>query len=304
MIEERTVVRIMMIKKSPGEKAFNVVNTLLMLFFVFICIYPLWYVLVCSFSNSALIAGDKGFILWPRGYSLASYKAVFNNPDLISGYRNTLFILVVGTTLNVILTAFGAFAVTREKFALAKPMSIMMVISMYFGGGMIPMYLLVMNTLHLGNTYWAVILPSVINTYNLIILRTNFAGIPKSLEEAAMIDGATDFTVFWKILMPLSLPALAVQVLFYGVAHWNSWFASMLYLDDRSMFPLQLILREILISGNAENMASEVSADESYNIGEGIRYATIIVATAPILALYPFIQKYFVKGVMVGAVKG
>ncbi len=304
MIEERTVIKIMVIKKSPGEKVFDFANIVFMLFFVFICIYPLWYVLVCSFSNSALIVGDKGFILWPRGYSLASYKAVFSNPDIISGYRNTLIILVLGTSLNVILTAFGAFAVTREKFALAKPMSIMMIISMYFGGGMIPMYLLVMNTLHLGNTYWAIILPGVISTYNLIILRTNFAAIPKSLEEAALIDGATDFTVFWKILMPLSLPALAVQVLFYGVAHWNSWFSSMLYLDDRTLFPLQLILREILISGNEESMASEVSAEESYNIGEGIRYATIIVATVPILILYPFIQKYFVKGVMVGAVKG
>ncbi len=293
----------MKIKKTPGEKIFNVINSLMMLALVFICIYPMWYVLVCSLSKSTLITGNKGFILLPRGFSTAAYQAVIKNPDIASGYKNTLIILIAGTVLNIFLTSMGAFVITRKKFSLAKPMSVMMIISMYFSGGMIPMYLLVMNTLNLGNTYWAILLPTVINTYNLIILRTNFASIPDSLEEAATIDGANDVTIFWKIMMPLSLPALAVQVLFYGVAHWNAWFASMLYLDDRKLFPLQLILREILIAGNVNEMASESGA-EGYNLAESIRYATIIVATVPILLVYPFIQKYFVKGMMVGAVKG
>jgi len=238
----------------------------------------------------------------PKGFSMTAYTAVLKNPDIASGYVNTLTILVCGTLLNLFLTSIGAFVVTRKKFKLAKPMMIMMIISMYFSGGMIPMYLLVMNTLNLGNTLLAVILPGAISTYNLMILKTNFAGIPDSLEEAAAIDGANDITVFAKIMLPLSLPALAVQVLFYGVSYWNSWFEAMLYLDERSLYPLQLILREILISGNVEDMAGE--AGESYNIGESIRYATIIVTTVPILLVYPFIQKYFVKGMMVGAVKG
>jgi len=292
----------MKIKRSLGEQVFNVINILFMFFLVFICIYPLWYVLVCSLSDSTQILGNKGFIMLPKGFSMTAYTAVLKNPDIASGYVNTLTILVCGTLLNLFLTSIGAFVVTRKKFKLAKPMMIMMIISMYFSGGMIPMYLLVMNTLNLGNTLLAVILPGAISTYNLMILKTNFAGIPDSLEEAAAIDGANDITVFAKIMLPLSLPALAVQVLFYGVSYWNSWFEAMLYLDERSLYPLQLILREILISGNVEDMAGE--AGESYNIGESIRYATIIVTTVPILLVYPFIQKYFVKGMMVGAVKG
>lgn len=274
-----------------------------MLFLVFITIYPLWYVLVCSLSDSTQIMGDKGFILWPKGFSFLSYKAVLNNPDILSGYSNTLKILVLGTMLNLLLTALGAFVVTRKKFKLAKPMMLMIIISMYFSGGMIPMYLLVMNTLNLGNSLLALILPGAVHTYNLIILKTHFAGIPDSLEEAAEIDGANDLIVFFKIMLPLSIPAMAVQILFYGVSYWNSWFSAMLYLDDRTLYPLQLILREILIVGNTEEMAADV-ATESYNLGESIRYATIIVTTVPILLVYPFIQKYFVKGMMVGAVKG
>lgn len=293
----------MKIKRSLGERVFNVINILFMLFLAFICIYPLWYVLVCSLSDSTQILGNKGFIAWPRGFSLSSYKAVINNPDIASGYVNTLTILICGTLTNLLFTSMGAFVVTRKKFKLAKPMMTMMIISMYFSGGMIPMYLLVMNTLHLGNSLLAVILPGAISTYNLIILKTNFAGIPDSLEEAAEIDGANDLTIFAKIMLPLSIPALAVQVLFYGVSYWNSWFSAMLYLDNRELFPLQLILREILISGNTAEMAGDM-AEEAYNIGESIRYATIIVTTAPILLVYPFIQKYFVKGMMVGAVKG
>lgn len=293
----------MKIKRSLGERVFNVINILFMLFLAFICIYPLWYVLVCSLSDSTQILGNKGFIVWPRGFSLSSYKAVINNPDIASGYVNTLTILICGTLTNLLFTSMGAFVVTRKKFKLAKPMMTMMIISMYFSGGMIPMYLLVMNTLHLGNSLLAVILPGAISTYNLIILKTNFVGIPDSLEEAAEIDGANDLTIFAKIMLPLSIPALAVQVLFYGVSYWNSWFSAMLYLDNRELFPLQLILREILISGNTAEMEGDM-AEEAYNIGESIRYATIIVTTAPILLVYPFIQKYFVKGMMVGAVKG
>lgn len=293
----------MRIRETTGEKVFRIVNVFIMLFLVFISIYPFWYVLVCSLSDSTRIVGNKGFILWPKGFSLSSYIAVIKNPDIASGYMNTLIILVCGTTLNIFLTSLGAYVVTRKKFRLAKPMSVMMIVTMYFSGGMIPLYLVVMNILHLGNTLMSVLLPTAISTYNLIILRTNFAAIPESLEEAATIDGANDLKIFWRIVLPLSIPAIAVLVLFYGVSHWNSWFNAMLYLDNRKLYPLQLILREILITGNTDNMSAGMDADH-YNIGESIRYATIIVATVPILVVYPFIQKYFVKGMMVGAVKG
>ena len=174
---------------------------------------------------------------------------------------------------------------------------------MFFGGGMIPTYIVVYKWLNLGNNIWALILPGLISTYNLTIMRTNFSALPDSLEEAAKIDGANDIVILFKIIIPLSLPIIAVMALFYGVAHWNSWFQAMLYIRDRDMYPLQLILREILLINDASNMG-DVGAGNQFFLGESIKYASIIVATVPILFAYPFLQKYFVRGIMSGAVKG
>lgn len=294
----------MVIRKTKKERIFDLFNFLFMLVMVVITLYPFYYVVNCSLSDSNFLVGNKGLMLFPQGFNLDSYKMVFKNPNILSGYRTTLLIVVLGTALNILMTAICAFLLSRKNFAISKAMSYLAVFTMYFGGGMIPTYLLIYSTLHLGDSIWALILPCAINTYNMIIMRTNFSGIPASLEESAKIDGANDIVVLFRIILPLSMPVVAVMVLFYGVAHWNSWFNAMLYIRTRTKYPLQLILREILLLNNTEAMSGAAAGTDKYNIGEGIKYATIIVATLPILFVYPFIQKYFVKGMMVGAVKG
>ena len=291
-------------KKSNGEKVFSVCNVLIMLLIIVITLYPMYYVLVCSLSKGSNLVGTRGIILWPQGFDLSAYKAVFQNPNILTGYRTTLFVVLVGTILSVATTAIGAFVVTRKQYPLAKPLSYLMVFTMYFSGGMIPTYLVVNNILHLGDTLLALILPGMISVYNLLIMKANFQSIPDSLEEAARIDGANDIRIFVQIILPLSQAVIAVMVLFYGVSYWNAWFEAMMYIRTRTLYPLQLILREILLSNATGTTGDGGGAGDQYMIGESIKYATIIVATLPILCLYPFIQKYFVKGVMIGAVKG
>lgn len=291
-------------KKSNGEKVFSVCNVLIMLLIIVITLYPMYYVLVCSLSKGSNLVGARGIILWPQGFDLSAYKAVFQNPNILTGYRTTLFVVIVGTILSVATTAIGAFVVTRKQYPLAKPLSYLMVFTMYFSGGMIPTYLVVNNILHLGDTLLALILPGMISVYNLLIMKANFQSIPDSLEEAARIDGANDIRIFVQIILPLSQAVIAVMVLFYGVSYWNAWFEAMMYIRTRTLYPLQLILREILLSNATGTTGDGGGAGDQYMIGESIKYATIIVATLPILCLYPFIQKYFVKGVMIGAVKG
>ena len=291
-------------KRSAGEIVFDVFNVLYMLLLVFITLYPLYYVAMCSISDSGQLMGSRGMMLLPKGFSLAAYQAVFSNPNILSGYRTTLIVVVFGTAISVMMTAIAAFLITRKQFAIRKVMAYMMVFTMFFTGGMIPTYLMVYKWLHLGNTLWALILPTAISTYNMIIMKSNFESLPDSLEEAAKIDGANDITVLFRIILPLSLPIIAVMILFYGVAQWNSWFQAMLYIRDRSKYPLQLILREVLLMNDTSGMGATAAAGDQYMLGESIKYATIMVATVPILFVYPFIQKYFVKGIMVGAVKG
>lgn len=294
----------MKMKKSTGEYVFEGFNFILMLVLIVITLYPFWYVITCSLSDSNNLVGDKGLMLWPKGFSLDAYEMVLKNPKIASGYRNTLIIVVLGTFINVLMTSLGAFVLSRKDFAIKKVMTVMIIITMYFSGGMIPTYLVVYKYLRMGDTLWALILPVAISTYNLIIMRTNFQEIPASLEEAAKIDGANDIVVLFRIILPLSLPILAVMVLFYGVAHWNSWFSALIYIRTPKLYPLQLRLREILLLNDSQNMSAGANASDKFNVGEGIRYATIMVATVPILLVYPFVQKYFVKGMMIGAVKG
>lgn len=294
----------MVTKRTKGEYIFDIINTLIMILMIVITFYPMYYVITCSLSNSMYLLGDKGLMLLPKGFSLESYKAVLQNPNIMTGYRTTIIVVLLGTALNVIMTSFAAFLLTRNDFRIKKALTYMMIFTMYFSGGMIPSYLLIYKFLNLGDTLLALILPGAISTYNMIIMRTNFAAIPKSLEESAYLDGANEVVMLFRIIMPLSLPIIAVMVLFYGVGHWNAWFNAMLYLRTRSRYPLQLILREILLINSTDSMSGDAGAADKYMIGESIKYATIIVATLPILFVYPFIQKYFVKGMMVGAVKG
>lgn len=245
-------------------------------------------------------------MILPRGFTTAAYNMVFKNPNILTGYKNTLIVLIAGTSINLLITSFGAYVLSRKNFAIRKAMMIGIIFTMYFSGGLIPSYLLTYNTLGLGNNLLALILPGAISTWNLIVMRTSFMSIPDSLEESATIDGANDFIILFRIILPVSLPVVAVMILFYGVGHWNSWFSAMVYLRDRELYPLQLILREILILSSTDSMMIDMvgAGEDREALGESIKYATIIVATLPILFVYPFLQKYFVKGVMVGALKG
>lgn len=274
-----------------------------MILMMIVTFYPLLYVAFASISKPSMLIQHRGLLLIPLGLEFGSYGLVFKNPMISKGYINTIFIVLTGTTVNLLMTSLGAYVLSRKGVYWKKLFMIIIVFTMFFGGGLIPTYLLVKN-LGLTNTRWALIIPNAISTYNMIIMRTSFMSIPDSLEESARIDGAKDFTILFKIVLPLSMPVIAVMILFYGVGHWNSWFNAMIYLRNRQLYPLQLILREILISSDTTQMLTNISGLDQEPVQETVKYATIVIATLPILTIYPFLQKYFVKGVMIGALKG
>lgn len=290
-------------REGPGERLFGFGTVLFLIALMGVTLYPLLYVLFASLSNAAELTQHRGLLFAPLDLTFEAYRRVLENPLILTGYRNTLFIVVVGTALNVFMTALGAYALSRRNVLFRNPAMFLIVFTMFFSGGLIPTYLLVGQTLHLQNTLWALIVPGAVQTLNLIIMRTAFQGVPVALEEAARMDGANDWTILFRIYLPLSWPVVAVMILFYGVAHWNSFFSALVYIRERELYPLQLVLREILISSNVQNMATDVSSGDVLAIGETIKYATIIVATLPILLVYPYLQRYFVKGVTIGAIK-
>lgn len=296
----------MIVKKKLIHRVFDVCNYAFMIFLIVITVYPVLYVVFASLSDPKLLMGHTGFLFKPLGkITLQGYKLAFSNPSVLLGYRNTIFYVGVGTFINLVMTSLGAFCVTRKHFNLKTPMLIMVTITMFFSGGMIPMFTLI-KSMGLYNTVWAILIPGAISSWNLILMKTFFQGIPDSMEEAAMIDGASDWHVFVKIILPLSKPIIAVMVLYYGVGRWNSWFDAMIYLRDREMFPLQLFLREMLMmnaSASGQAPTVDMMVTQSY-YKELLQYCVILIATLPILCIYPFLQKYFVKGVMVGAIKG
>lgn len=289
--------------RSPGERLFDVVNIVFLTALSLMTIYPFLYVLFASLSDPAWIVQVRGMIWYPKGINLEAYKLVFNNPSIITGYLNTLIYVIAGTALNILMTSLGAYALSRQSVMWKNHIMFMIVFTMFFNGGLIPTYLLV-SKLGMLDSRLALIIPAAMSAFNLIIMRTAFQGVPVSLEESAKLDGANDFTVLFRIILPLSMPVVAVMILFYGVGHWNAWFNALIYLRTRDLYPLQLILREILITNSTDSMMTGVGGGDKMPIGETIKYATIIVATVPILCLYPFLQKYFVKGVMIGAIKG
>jgi ABC-type glycerol-3-phosphate transport system permease component len=291
------------LRQSRGERAFSLLNVLLLLALVLITAYPLVYVVFASLSEPSQLIAFRGALVRPLGISLDAYRLVLQNPMIAIGYRNTLFYVIAGTALNMVLTCLGAYALSRQNVMLKTPITILIVFTLFFSGGLIPTYLLVGQTLQMQDTVWAMIVPTAINTWNLIILKTAFESVPASLEEAARIDGANDFTILFRVVLPLSLPALAVVVLFYAVAQWNAYFDALIFIRSRDLYPLQLVLREILITSNVESMTTSVASGDAFQIGQTIKYATIVVATVPILMIYPFLQKYFVKGALIGAIK-
>ncbi|CAH1200130.1 L-arabinose transport system permease protein AraQ [Paenibacillus allorhizoplanae] len=290
-------------KTSYSDRVFYTVNHVLLILLVIVTLYPLIYVTFASISDGAQLITHKGLLYRPLGFSLEAYHNVFKNPSILQGYRNTLFILVFGVTTNLIVTALGAYVLSRKNVMWNKVFIFIVILTMFFSGGLVPMYLVVKGV-GLIDSLWATILPFAVNTFNLIIMRTAFMAVPESLEESAKMDGANHFVILFKIIIPLSMPVIAVMILYYAVEKWNGWFWASIFLKDRELYPLQLTLREILIANNTDMMSSGANAADQHQIGETIKYATIMVASVPILILYPFVQKYFVKGVMIGAVKG
>lgn len=293
----------MKIKKSMGERTFDVLNIVFMVFMIVITMYPFLFVVFGSVSMPAEFARHTGILWRPQGFQLEAYKVVISNEDIISGYLNTAIYVGVGTAFNILLTVLTAYVVSRKHFMFRAFLMKMMMVTMFFSGGMIPTYLM-MQQLGIMGTRASIIFPGLISVTNVIIMRTSFLGIPDALEESARMDGANEFVVLFRIVLPLSMPVISVMILFYGVGHWNSWFNAMLYLRDRALFPLQLILREILVFSSTDNMMISLGSIKGQDMSEIIKYATIIVSTVPILCVYPFLQKHFVKGVMIGAIKG
>lgn len=263
------------------------------------------YIVFASFSEPAQIMQHSGLLWKPLGFTFEGYRLAFKNPNIITGYLNTIFYVVAGTASSLLVTAAGAFVTSRKDAMLAKPMMMGIIFTMYFSGGLIPLYLLV-NSLNLYNTRLVILLVGLVSTWNLIIMRTAYLGIPDSLEESARIDGASPFRIFSSIYIPLSKATLATMTLFYGVGHWNGWFNHMIFLRDRAKYPLQLIMREILIANDMSSMTNMTTVgtytSDMYQVL--VKYSVVVIATVPILCIYPFLQRYFIKGVMVGAVKG
>ena len=290
------------IKIGLPERIFDIFNVIFMFLLCIIMLYPFLYVIFASFSEPAKLMAHSGMLLSPQGLSLDAYDSVLNNQRVWTGYKNTIFYVLVGTTFNIVMTVLCAYGLSRKGLMFTRIITIMIVFTMYFSGGMIPTYLVVRG-LGLYNSRLALIIPGAINTFNMIIMRTAMAAVPDSLEESARLEGASHLQVLFKIMIPVIMPTIAVLILYYGVGHWNSWFNASIYLSDASKQPLQLFLRQILITANLGDMAGSSSEDQAL-LAETIKYATIVVATVPILVLYPFLQKYFVKGVMVGSLKG
>lgn len=280
---------------------FDIFLGIAMCCFMLICLYPLVYVFSMSISNPIAVARQEVWFL-PKGFSLKSYNMLFKYPEIWTAYGNTIWYTVVGTTINVFMTVLLAYPLSRKSFCLSNKIMLMVTFTMFFSGGMIPSFILI-NKLGLYDTRWAIIIPGAIGAYYVIIARTFFYNIPESLIESAKLDGANDLIILMKIMLPISMPLLSVLMLYYAVSHWNSYFSAMIYLQNKSLQPLQLYLRRILIENTGEVNSHMLSGETKSMATMQIKYSVIIIATLPILCVYPFLQKYFVKGVMIGSIK-
>ncbi len=286
-----------------GDKMFDIVNYGLLGLIALCVLYPLYFIIIASFSDPVAINnGRVGF--WPVGFNTTGYEKIFENMKIWRSYSNTIFYTVAGTGINIVLTMMMAYPLSRKKFFAKTPLMIFVMFTMYFQGGLIPTYLWI-NDLNLYNTPWVMVLLPAINVFNLIIA-INFikSNIPEELYEAAAIDGCSHIKFFARIVLPLSKTIIVVLVLYYGVAHWNEFMNGLIYLRDEGLYPLQLTLRNILLQNQASGLGDVDSIIEQQKAAELIKYGVIIVSTLPVLVIYPFLQKHFEKGVMVGSVKG
>lgn len=293
------------VKLSRDDRIFYTVVNIIMIIILIIILWPLIFIVSSSFSSKEAVLAGRVF-LWPVDFSLEGYKAVFKTGEVLTGYRNTILYTFFGTILNVFLTMIAAYPLSRKDLPLRRPLMFIFTFTMIFSGGMIPTYIIV-SELGLLNTPWAMIFPGALSVYNLIITRTFIeSSIPHEVYEAAVIDGCDDFKYFFKVLLPLSGSVMAVITLYYAVAHWNAYFNAFLYITDSRLYPLQLVLRNILIANQMDSaMMTDFDAMTSkQGLADLMKYSLIVVSSVPVLIMYPFVQKHFVKGVMIGAVKG
>ena len=286
------------IREPLARRVFLKFNALFLILVSAVMLYPVVYVISASLSAEQALLQNRVF-LWPVNPHVKAFEKVFVYPNLLISYRNTIVYTLAGTALNLVLTVCGAWALCQKKMPGRRFLTLMCTFTMFFSGGMIPTFL-VIKELGMLDPIWAILCPGAVSTYNVILMRTFFTNIPDSLTEAAELDGCNDFGILFKIVLPLSLASLMTIGMFYAVAHWNGYFNAMLYLSTPTKFPLQIILRQVVLESQIVENAS--SAADS-NMAEGIKYATIVVAMLPMLCVYPFVQRYFVKGVMVGSVK-
>ncbi|MBO9604471.1 MAG: carbohydrate ABC transporter permease [Paenibacillaceae bacterium] len=293
------------IAAGGSDRAFDIVVHVLLALLLLVVLYPLLYIVSASFSDPYAVTNGQ-MLLWPVGFTWEGYDKIFASDDIWNGYKNAIVYTLVGTTVNVVLTIMAAYPLSRSNFMARNFFMSLFAFTMFFSGGLIPLYMVV-KALGLLNSMWALIIPSAVSIWNIIVARTYFQmSIPNELYEAAQIDGCRNFRYLLSVVLPLSKPIVAVLVLFYGVGHWNKFFDALIFLNDEDKYPLQLILRNILI----KNMLSEQMLDqftdfaEQDRIAEVIKYGLIVVSSVPMLVIYPFVQKYFIKGVMIGAIKG
>lgn len=290
--------------RKPSSYIADAIIVIIMLALMFITVYPLLYTVFASFSDAKQLLKLEGPMWWPlEPFTLRGYELTFQNAKLVPSIFNTLFYVIVGTLAGLVITGMAAFVLSRKNFMLKNIIMKLIMFTMFFSGGIIPLFFVV-RQIGIYDTRWAFLLPWIMSAYNMIIMRTFFLGIPESLEESATLDGATDLQIFFKIYVPLSTAVIAVIAMYYGVAWWNSWYQSLVFQPSNSLWPLQMVLREVLIT-NTKSATTDVTsmAEESYT-RELVKYCTVVVSTVPILIIYPFLQRYFVKGVMIGAVKG
>lgn len=292
-------------KLSLEDRIFHIVNTILMILIGIVMVYPLYYIVLASITDPTIVNTGK-LLLFPEKVYLEGYKAAFEYKQLFSGFLNSVLYTVVGTLVSIFLTIPGAYALSRKDLKGRNMVMFLCTFTMFFSGGMVPSYMLV-NELGLIDTMWAMILPGALSVYNLIVVRTFFqTNIPDELLEAAKMDGCSDLKFFWNIALKVSGTIIAVMVLFYAVALWNSYFNAIMYLNSRSKMPLQAVLRDLLILNTVTN---ELPIDATETVdrmmrADQLKYCVIIISTVPMMILYPFIQKHFTKGVMIGSIKG
>ncbi|GBF73027.1 sugar ABC transporter permease [Paenibacillus sp. 598K] len=281
---------------------FNVISTFILLFVVVVTLYPFVHMLAVSLSSDVHVMRNE-VSLWPKGLNFKMYEIVLGDPKIWTAYKNTLIYTVLGTIIAMVVTSMGAYSLSRPQMAFRTPLTMLIVFTMFFSGGMIPTFLVV-RSLGLVDTLWGMVLPGAVSTWNLILMRTFFSGIPRELEESGRIDGLNDIGIFMRIIVPLSKASFATIALFYAVGLWNNFIFPLLYLRSQDMFPLQVLLRNLVLAGSVSSGDVTRIGGDNQIVEESLKFATIMVSTLPILIVYPFIQKYFVKGAMIGAVKG